>query len=93
MVADEPSLVESASRRQLAVADVSLDCRGSLRWLSDLHPGCPGLKVIVISVHDETGVERATRAAGADAFVLKRAIATDLLPAAEAVLAGRSYPE
>ncbi len=60
--------------------------------MSDLRAGSPGLKVIVISVHDEAGVERAAMAAGADAFVLKRAIATDLLPAAEAVLTGRSHP-
>ena len=94
MVADEPSLVESASRLHpaLAVVDLSLDRQGGLRWLSDLRAGSPGLKVIVISVHDEAGVERAAMAAGADAFVLKRAIATDLLPAAEAVLAGRSHP-
>jgi two-component system secretion response regulator SsrB len=94
MVADEPSLVESASRLHpaLAVVDISLDRRGGLGWLSDLRAGSPDLKVIVVSVHDEAGVERAARTAGADAFVLKRAIATDLLPAAEAVLAGRPFP-
>ena len=94
MVADEPSLMESASRLHpaLAVVDLSLDRRGGLRWLSDFCADNPGLKVIVISVHDEAGVERAARSAGADAFVLKRAIATDLLPAAEAVLAGRPFP-
>ena len=94
MVADEPSLMESASRLHpaLAVVDLSLDRRGGLRWLSDLRADHPGLKVIVISVHDEAGVEQAAKAAGASAFVLKRAIATDLLPAAEAVLAGRPYP-
>ena len=46
---------------------------------------------VVVMVADEASVERAVRAAGADAFVLKRAIATDLLPAAEAVLAGRPF--
>ena len=37
--------------------------------------------MIVLSVHDEQSVRRAALEAGADAFVLKRAIATDLLPA------------
>jgi two-component system secretion response regulator SsrB len=37
--------------------------------------------VVVLSVHDEQSVARAAIEAGADAFVLKRAIATDLLPA------------
>jgi DNA-binding NarL/FixJ family response regulator len=35
----------------------------------------------VLSVHDEKSVCRAALEAGADAFVLKRAIVTDLLPA------------
>jgi DNA-binding NarL/FixJ family response regulator len=46
---------------------------------------CPELKVIVLSVHDEQSVRRAAMEAGADAFVLKRAIVTDLLPAVELV--------
>lgn len=94
MVGDEPSLRESVVRLEpaLAVVDLSLVHQGNLHWLSDLHAMSPGLKLIAVSVHDEAGVERAAKTAGADAFVLKRAIATDLLPAVEAVLAGRSFP-
>ncbi len=94
MVADEPSLFESATRMgpALAVVDLSLEREGSLLWLSRLRAGCPDLKLIVVSVHDEPAVARAAREAGADGFVLKRRIATDLLPAAEAVLAGRKFP-
>jgi DNA-binding NarL/FixJ family response regulator len=94
MGADEPSLIESASRLHpaLAVVDLSLGPRGGLGWMARLRADCPGLKVIVVSVHDEAGVARAAKAAGADGFVLKRAIATELLPAAETVLAGRSFP-
>jgi two-component system secretion response regulator SsrB len=46
------------------------------------------LRVVVLSVHDERSVRRAAMDAGADAFVLKRAIATDLLPAVDAVRRG-----
>lgn len=94
MVADATSLLESASRiaPALAVVDLSLDRNGDLGWLQRMHTACPDVKVIVVSVHDEASVARAALAAGADAFVLKRRIATDLLPAAEAVLAGRPYP-
>ena len=48
----------------------------------------PDLKVIVLSVHDEQSVRRAAMEAGADAFVLKRAISTDLLLAVDAVRRG-----
>lgn len=94
MVADEPSLIESASRLRpaLAIVDLSLSRRGDLGWLARLRAGCPGLRVIVISVHDEAEVARAAHAAGAEGFVLKRELVTELLPAAESVLAGRNFP-
>lgn len=94
MVSDEASLIDSAARLQpaLAVVDVSLDRGGSLSWLRRLRESNPDLKIVVLSVHDEAGVARAAGAAGANGFVLKRAIATDLIPAAEAVLAGGRYP-
>lgn len=94
MVADENSLYESAARLQptLAVVDLSLARRDSLDWLPRLRQDCPRLKIIVLSVHDEPSVRRSALAAGADGFVLKRALATDLLPAVDAVLAGEPYP-
>ncbi len=93
MVADEKSLFESARRLQptLAVVDLSLAHGTSLRWLRGLRARCPELKLIVLSVHDEPSVCRAVREAGADGFVLKRALATELLPAVDAVLAGHGY--
>jgi two-component system secretion response regulator SsrB len=83
MVADAASLLEGAARLRpdLAVVDLSLAREGALAWLGDLRRRCPVLKVIVLSVHDEASVRAAALAAGANAFVLKRAIATDLLPA------------
>ncbi len=87
MVADEASLIEGAARLQpdVAVVDLSLARGRGFEWLRILRARCPSAKVIVLSVHDEESVREATIAAGADAFVLKRAIATDLLPAIEAV--------
>ena len=87
MVADEASLLESASRLQpdVAVVDLSLAQNSGLDWLRAVRQRCPELKVIVLSLHDEQSVRRAAIEAGADAFVLKRAIVTDLLPAVELV--------
>lgn len=90
MVADEASLLEGAIRLRpdVAVVDLSLSQNGSLGWLQALRLRCPELKVIVLSVHDEQSVRRAVMKAGADAFVLKRAIASDLLNAVDAVRCG-----
>jgi DNA-binding NarL/FixJ family response regulator len=87
MVADEASLLEAAVRLQpeVAIVDLSLARDNGLGWLQAVRRRCPDLKVIVLSVHDEESVRSAAMAAGADAFVLKRAIVTDLLPAIEKV--------
>lgn len=88
MVADETSLVESAGRLQpnLAVVDLSLARGQSLRWLPQLRASCPQLKLILLSVHDEPSALRAAIEAGADAVVVKRDLATDLLPTVERIL-------
>ena len=87
MVADEASLVDAAARLRpdLAVVDLSLARERGLGWLRAVHERCPGLKIIVLSVHDEQSVRAAAVAAGADAFVVKRDIATDLMAAIERV--------
>lgn len=92
MVADEASLQESASRMQpeVAVVDISLTRDSSLRWLHRLRHRCPEMKLIVLSFHDEASVRRAAMESGADGFVLTRAIATDLLPAIDDVLASKT---
>jgi DNA-binding NarL/FixJ family response regulator len=93
MVTDENSLIESASRMQPAVvvADLSVPGGGGFAWLGRLLGQSPASKVIVLSVHDEPTVVQSALEAGASGFVLKRAIATDLLNAVDAVLAGGRY--
>ena len=89
MVADESSLQESAARLrpEVVVADLSLARDRGLHWLTRLRRCHPEMKLVVLSVHDEPSVRRAAMDAGADGFVLTRAIATDLLPVIEGVLA------
>jgi DNA-binding NarL/FixJ family response regulator len=88
MVADEVSLLESATRLrpEVAVVDISLARAGNLGWLRQLHEHSPELKLVVLSLDDHAGVRQAAMETGAVAFVLKRAISTDLLPAVEAAL-------
>jgi DNA-binding NarL/FixJ family response regulator len=93
MVADQNSLLEGAQRLSpaLVVVDVSFaegDIADLLRLIRDR---APAAKVLVLSVHDEPAVVDAALAAGADGLVLKRAIANDLLPAVDALLASRRY--
>jgi DNA-binding NarL/FixJ family response regulator len=89
MVADASSLQETARRLQpdVAVVDLSLTRGSSLDWMLELHRSCPNVRLVVISVHDESAVLAAATAAGADGYVLKRDIGTDLLPTIDTLLA------
>jgi len=93
MVVDETSLQESAVRLKPAVVvlDLALARTDGLGMVRRLRARCPDLKLIVLSPHDEASTSRATLAAGANAIVLTRFIAFDLLPAVEAVQAGHNF--
>lgn len=93
MVANETSLLEGAGRLRpaLVVIDLSLssgDMRGLLARVAER---APGSKVLMLTVHDEPTVAEAALTAGAEGVVLKRRLATDLVPALQALRAGRRY--
>jgi DNA-binding NarL/FixJ family response regulator len=93
MVADEASLFESADRlhSDLAVVDLALARGNAIELVRKLRARCPDLKIIVTSTFDEPAVGRSVLDAGADGFLVKRAIGTDLLQVADAVLTGKAY--
>ena len=90
VVGDEVSLFESVRQLHvgIAVVDLSLRRGDGLGLIRRIRSHFPQLKLIALSVHQEKNVEFAAIEAGANGFVLKRSIATDLLPTIDAVLAG-----
>ena len=90
VVGDEVSLFESARQLDVAAAvvDLSLPHDDGLGLIRRIRSRFPQLKLIALSVHSEEHVKLATIAAGANGFVLKGSIETDLLPTIDAVLAG-----
>jgi len=93
MVADVDSLIDAAEKlsADMVVIDLSLDARHEAGAVRTIKSRFPDLKVVVLSIHDETAARKRALEAGAEGFVLKRDAATDLLPAVEAVLAGGTY--
>jgi DNA-binding NarL/FixJ family response regulator len=93
MVSDETSLCESATRMKLAtvVVDFSLTRGDGLGLVRRLRHRFPEMNLIVLGVYSEPTVSHAVLQAGANGFVVKSSIATDLLPAIDAVLAGETY--
>lgn len=93
MVADEKSLLQSADKLQpeLVVVDVSLPVSGTKKVVTVLRERYPEIRLIALSIHDESVAVERVLASGASAFVLKRCTTTDLIPAVNEVLAGRVY--
>jgi DNA-binding NarL/FixJ family response regulator len=93
MVADEASLLEAAARLapDLVVVDLSLPASGGVNAVRSLCARHPGLRVVVLSVHDEPAALAQALGAGAAGFVLKRTAAADLPEAVDAVLRGEKY--
>jgi DNA-binding NarL/FixJ family response regulator len=89
VVGDEVSLFESARQLDvtLAVVDLSLERGDGLGLIRRIRSRFPQLKLIALSVHPEKHVKAAAMEAGANGYVLKGSIATDLLPTIDAVLA------
>jgi len=93
MVADLDSLLDAATKIQadLAVLDISLgskQCADAVRTIKEVSPD---MKVLVMSMHDEsTALEKAV-SSGADGFVLKRSAAEHLIPAVEKILQGGTF--
>jgi two-component system, NarL family, nitrate/nitrite response regulator NarL len=93
MVANKESLLEGAGclNPAIVVIDMSL-CDGDMgNLLACVAERTPRAKLLLLSVHDEPTVVDAALLAGADGVVLKRSLGTDLMPAVDALLAGKSY--
>ena len=90
VVGDEVSLFESVRQLHVAMAVVDLSLRrgDGLGLIRRIRSHFPQLKLIALSVLEEQNAKSAAIEAGANGFVIKRSIATDLLPAIDTVLAG-----
>jgi two-component system response regulator NreC len=88
MVTDEASLLEGAERLKppVIILDLSLATGDLAGLLQRVRARSPDSRLLVLSTHDERTVAEAARTAGAHAVVLKRSIATDLLPAVDLLL-------
>jgi len=73
------------------VVDLALADGNGIELVRRLRGRFPEMKLIVVSIHDQPILSRLVMEAGAHGFVVKRALATDLLAATDAVLAGQQY--
>ena len=93
MVADEASLIEAAAKLSpdFIVADLSLPVSNEVNVVRRLKKAFPGIKLIILSIHDEGTAVGECLVAGASGFVLKRTAVSDLIRAIETVMKGDIY--
>ena len=72
------------------IMDLTMPGRGGVATTEDLRRECPGARVVVLTMHDDEAYVRVAQLAGASAFVLKKALATDLIDAVRAAAAGKT---
>ena len=93
MVADETSLKHALEQfnPDLVVADLSLPVSTNTNIARELKKNFPQVKVIILSIHDESSVVDDVMASGIEGFVLKRRAVIDLIPAIRQVRRGLKY--
>lgn len=90
VVADTASLIVGARKLQpqLVVLDLALAEGRLADLMAELQRGAPRSRTLVLSDHEDVGVDASIRSAGADGVVHKVSLATELMPAVDAVLEG-----
>jgi DNA-binding NarL/FixJ family response regulator len=80
-----------ASNPEVAIVDLSLkDCFG-VELIGDLKKACPGLEVLVLSVHDESLYAKRSLRAGAKGYIMKREATRKVIEALRKILQGKFY--
>jgi DNA-binding NarL/FixJ family response regulator len=78
-----------ASKPEAAIVDISLTDSSGIELIKDLKKACPGLVVLVLSMHEESHyAERALRA-GARGYLMKRETTRKVIPAIRQILEGK----
>ncbi|HEX6292172.1 MAG TPA: response regulator transcription factor [Herpetosiphonaceae bacterium] len=75
----------------VVVMDISMPMLNGVRATRQIKLCCPDIKILVLSAHEEKSYLREMLAAGATGYVLKRAVADDLIQAIRVVAAGGVY--
>jgi DNA-binding NarL/FixJ family response regulator len=75
----------------LAILDVSMPRLTGLQATAELHRRCPGMRVLILSVHDSEQYFFQALKAGASGYVLKTAANRDLVEACRACMRGEPF--
>jgi two-component system, NarL family, response regulator NreC len=75
----------------VVIMDITMPELNGVQATEQLKRACPTIKILALSVHDDTSYLRQLLAAGAAGYILKHAAADDLIQAIRLVAAGGVY--
>ncbi|HXN98002.1 MAG TPA: response regulator transcription factor [Candidatus Acidoferrales bacterium] len=75
----------------IAVLDIQMPRMNGIQAARQILRFCPGTKVIAVSLHDQTPLMDELKKVGVLGFVPKARLASDLVPALDAVLQGGTW--
>ncbi len=75
----------------IVIVDLSLEHGDGIELVREMHSELPELRMLVLSMHDETIYAERLLAAGAMGYIMKQAASDQLLTAVRRVLGGRNY--
>ncbi|HEX5690072.1 MAG TPA: response regulator transcription factor [Roseiflexaceae bacterium] len=75
----------------IVIMDITMPELNGVEATAQLKRACPGIKVLALSVHEDTSYLRQLLTAGAAGYILKHAAADDLIQAIRIVAAGVVY--
>ena len=93
VVEDGMALIAAAKKLQpdVIIADIAMPRLNGLDALAQVKKECPGVKIVMLTMHREAAYAQRALDAGASAFVLKHCAPEELIAAIRAALAGKTY--
>lgn len=80
-----------ADRPAVAIVDLSLGLDSGLQLVKTLNASLPDVRVLILSMHDETLHAERALAAGASGYIMKHAAMQHLIGAIRCVASGKTY--
>jgi len=80
-----------ADRPDVAIVDLSLGMASGLQLVKILNASLPDVRVLILSMHDETLHAERALAAGASGYIMKQAANQNLIGAIRCVASGKTY--
>jgi DNA-binding NarL/FixJ family response regulator len=82
---------DEANPPDLALMDVGMSGMSGIELAALFHERHPGIRVLMLSMHDNVEYVKQAVRAGASGYVLKDSPATEIIQAIDAVLAGKTF--